>query len=179
MLCYTRELAYQICHEFDRFRKYLPSIKTAVFYGGIPVQTNKDLLRDEQPHIIIGTPGRILQLADEKALVLKNVKHFVLDECDKMLDSLGILPPQALPFDRLPSLSMTFGRYAQRRSTYFQTHTSRQTSYDVFCYIIRRDPWGLQKIHAQCNSFSYSLSYFCCSVNRGDYAQTLRSPLPL
>jgi ATP-dependent RNA helicase UAP56/SUB2 len=90
IMCYTRELAYQICHEFDRFRKYLPSVKTAVFYGGIPVQTNKDLLRDEQPHIIIGTPGRILQLADEKSLNLKNVKHFVLDECDKMLDSLDM-----------------------------------------------------------------------------------------
>lgn len=90
VLCYTRELAYQICHEFDRFKKYMPTIKTAVFYGGIPVSTHKDLLRDEQPHIIIGTPGRILQLAEDKNLVLKNVKHFVLDECDKMLDSLGI-----------------------------------------------------------------------------------------
>lgn len=68
----------------------MPSVKTAVFYGGIPVQTHKDLLRDEQPHIIIGTPGRLLQLADEKNLSLKNVKHFVLDECDKMLESLGI-----------------------------------------------------------------------------------------
>jgi ATP-dependent RNA helicase UAP56/SUB2 len=91
VLCYTRELAYQICHEFDRFKKFIPTIKTAVFYGGIPVAAHKDLLRDEQPHIIIGTPGRILQLAEEKNLVLKNVKHFVLDECDKMLDSLGIL----------------------------------------------------------------------------------------
>jgi len=90
VLCYTRELAYQICHEFDRFRKYIPTIKTAVFYGGIPVQAHKDLLRDEQPHIIIGTPGRILQLAEEKHLPLKNVKHFVLDECDKMLDSLDM-----------------------------------------------------------------------------------------
>jgi ATP-dependent RNA helicase UAP56/SUB2 len=90
VLCYTRELAYQICHEFDRFKTYLPSVKTAVFYGGINVQANKDLLRDEQPHIIIGTPGRIKQLAEEKSLDLKNVKHFVLDECDKMLDSLDM-----------------------------------------------------------------------------------------
>lgn len=90
VLCYTRELAYQICHEFDRFKKYMPTIKTAVFYGGIPVQTHKDLLRDDQPHIIIGTPGRLLQLAEEKNLVLKNVKHFVLDECDKMLESLDM-----------------------------------------------------------------------------------------
>jgi len=88
VLCHTRELAYQICHEFDRFKKYLPTIKTAVFYGGIPVQTHKDLLKDDAPHIVIGTPGRVLQLADEKALNLKNCKYFILDECDKMLESL-------------------------------------------------------------------------------------------
>eukprot|EP01105_Mastigella_eilhardi_P021327 TRINITY_DN515_c0_g1_i1.p2 TRINITY_DN515_c0_g1~~TRINITY_DN515_c0_g1_i1.p2 ORF type:complete len:359 (+),score=106.78 TRINITY_DN515_c0_g1_i1:617-1693(+) len=90
ILCHTRELAYQICHEFDRFRKYLPQIKTAVFFGGIPVQTHRDMLREQQPHIVIGTPGRILQLATEGNLILKHVKHFVLDECDKMLDSLGM-----------------------------------------------------------------------------------------
>jgi len=90
VLCHTRELSYQICHEFNRFKKYLPSIKSAVFYGGIPVQQNKDLLKNEKPHIIIGTPGRVLQLADEKVLSLKGTKYFVLDECDKMLESLDM-----------------------------------------------------------------------------------------
>jgi superfamily II DNA/RNA helicase len=52
------------------------------------VQTHKDLLKDDTPHIVIGTPGRVLQLADEKALNLKNCKYFILDECDKMLESL-------------------------------------------------------------------------------------------
>jgi len=88
ILCHTRELAYQICHEFGRFKKYLPAVKTAVFYGGIPVQQNKDVLKNEQPHVVIGTPGRILALAEEKVLDMKNVKYFVLDECDQMLDSL-------------------------------------------------------------------------------------------
>jgi len=90
ILCHTRELAYQICHEFDRFKKYLPLVKTAVFYGGIPVSTHKDLLKNDPPHIIIGTPGRVLQLAEEKALDLKHVKYFILDECDKMLESLDM-----------------------------------------------------------------------------------------
>jgi len=90
VLCHTRELAFQICHEFDRFKKYLPSVKAAVFYGGIPVKQNVDTLKNEQPHIVIGTPGRILQLCEEKALNLKNTKYFVLDECDKMLESLDM-----------------------------------------------------------------------------------------
>jgi superfamily II DNA/RNA helicase len=67
----------------------LPAVKAAVFYGGVPIQKDKDTLKNEQPHIAIGTPGRILQLAEEKALDLKNLKYFILDECDKMLESLG------------------------------------------------------------------------------------------
>jgi ATP-dependent RNA helicase UAP56/SUB2 len=47
------------------------------------------MLKNNPPHIVIGTPGRVLQLAEEKALSLKGVKYFVLDECDKMLESLG------------------------------------------------------------------------------------------
>ncbi|KAJ4951881.1 hypothetical protein NE237_028713 [Protea cynaroides] len=90
VLCHTRELAYQICHEFERFSTYLPDIKVAVFYGGVNIKTHKDLLKNECPHIVVGTPGRILALARDKDLSLKNVRHFILDECDKMLESLDM-----------------------------------------------------------------------------------------
>jgi ATP-dependent RNA helicase UAP56/SUB2 len=90
VLCHTRELAYQICHEFDRFKKYIPTIKTGVFYGGVPVQTHRDLLKTNPPHVVIGTPGRILQLANEKALKLSGIKHFVVDECDKVLETIDM-----------------------------------------------------------------------------------------
>ncbi|PNY14630.1 DEAD-box ATP-dependent RNA helicase 56-like protein [Trifolium pratense] len=90
VLCHTRELAYQICHEFERFSTYLPDLKVAVFYGGVNIKVHKDLLKNECPQIVVGTPGRILALAREKNLSLKNVRHFVLDECDKMLESLDM-----------------------------------------------------------------------------------------
>ncbi|RZC68250.1 hypothetical protein C5167_031504 [Papaver somniferum] len=90
ILCHTRELAYQICHEFERFSTYLPDIKVAVFYGGVNIKTHKELLKNECPHVVVGTPGRILALAREKDLALKNVRHFILDECDKMLESLDM-----------------------------------------------------------------------------------------
>lgn len=48
------------------------------------------MLAKETPHIVIGTPGRILQLVKEKHLSLKNLKRFILDECDRVLESLGI-----------------------------------------------------------------------------------------
>ncbi|MBA0681217.1 hypothetical protein Goari_012871, partial [Gossypium aridum] len=90
VLCHTRELAYQICHEFERFSTYLPDIKVAVFYGGVNIKVHKDLLKNECPHVVVGTPGRILALTRDKDLSLKNVRHFILDECDKMLESLDM-----------------------------------------------------------------------------------------
>eukprot|EP00824_Muranothrix_gubernata_P003380 TRINITY_DN141_c0_g1_i1.p2 TRINITY_DN141_c0_g1~~TRINITY_DN141_c0_g1_i1.p2 ORF type:complete len:511 (-),score=120.58 TRINITY_DN141_c0_g1_i1:1564-3045(-) len=90
VLCHTRELAYQICHEFERFCKYLQAVKVAVFYGGVAVKTHRDMLKNDPPNIVVGTPGRILQLAQEKNLKLNKVKHFILDECDKCLDSLDM-----------------------------------------------------------------------------------------
>ncbi|KAG5461456.1 MAG: P-loop containing nucleoside triphosphate hydrolase protein, partial [Olpidium bornovanus] len=102
VLCHTRELAFQIKNEYARFQKYMPQVRTEVFYGGTPIKKDIEILRDKEkcPHIIVGTPGRVLALIREKALRLSNIKHFVLDECDKMLESLGLftllLSPVAL-----------------------------------------------------------------------------------
>ncbi|KAF2017247.1 P-loop containing nucleoside triphosphate hydrolase protein [Aaosphaeria arxii CBS 175.79] len=88
VMCHTRELAYQIKNEYARFAKFLPDLRVSVFYGGTPVQKDIDILanKDTHPHIIVGTPGRIHALVRDKKLRLANLKHFVLDECDKMLD---------------------------------------------------------------------------------------------
>ncbi|KAL6140166.1 hypothetical protein ACLB2K_058467 [Fragaria x ananassa] len=53
ILCHTRELAYQICHEFERFSTYLPELKVAVFYGGVSIKVHRDLLKNECPHIVV------------------------------------------------------------------------------------------------------------------------------
>ncbi len=89
VLCHTRELAWQIAHEYDRFSKYLPDIKVAVFYGGVPITQNRETLKNDCPNIIVGTPGRTLALAREKSLKLDKCQYFVLDECDRMLEALG------------------------------------------------------------------------------------------
>merc|ERR550514_2473486 len=87
-IVHTRELAYQIKHEFDRFAKYFPGVKTAVVYGGVAI--DKDMLKKETPHILIGTPGRLLALINDKSLKLEKLSQFVLDECDKCLDKLDM-----------------------------------------------------------------------------------------
>uniref|UniRef100_UPI00398E4D1C DEAD (Asp-Glu-Ala-Asp) box polypeptide 39B isoform X2 n=1 Tax=Pristiophorus japonicus TaxID=55135 RepID=UPI00398E4D1C len=90
VMCHTRELAFQISKEYERFSKYMPSVKVAVFFGGLSIKKDEELLKKNCPHIVVGTPGRILALARNKSLNLKHIKHFILDECDKMLEQLDM-----------------------------------------------------------------------------------------
>merc|ERR1711865_78175 len=90
VMCHTRELAYQINEEFTRFTKYLPDCRTKVIYGGEPIKKHRDELKESVPHIVVATPGRLLALAKDKTLDLSKVKHFVLDECDQMLEQLDM-----------------------------------------------------------------------------------------
>lgn len=91
ILCNVRELAHQIKKEVDRFTQHLKDIRSEVFYGGVSIRENEKVLKGlKPPHIIIGTPGRILALVQKKALNLKDLQVFVLDECDKMLDEIDM-----------------------------------------------------------------------------------------
>ncbi|BEI80404.1 hypothetical protein CcaverHIS002_0109330 [Cutaneotrichosporon cavernicola] len=92
VMCHTRELAYQIRNEFTRFSKYMTNVRTGVVYGGTPISADIELLSNKEkcPHIIVGTPGRMMALVRDKKLNASKVKHFVLDECDKMLDQLDM-----------------------------------------------------------------------------------------
>ena len=54
------------------------------------MKTDTDALKVEVPHIVVGTPGRILDLANRKLLDLSKAKHFILDECDRLLAELNM-----------------------------------------------------------------------------------------
>merc|ERR1712137_530220 len=90
VLCHTRELAYQIKHEFDRFAKFFSDVKTGVVYGGMPIAKDKEMLKNDCPQVLIGTPGRVLGLAREGDLKMDKLTQFILDECDKCLDKLDM-----------------------------------------------------------------------------------------
>lgn len=90
VMCHTRELAFQISKEYERFSKYMAGVRVSVFFGGMPIQKDEEILKTACPHIVVGTPGRILALVNSKKLNLKHLKHFILDECDKMLESLDM-----------------------------------------------------------------------------------------
>lgn len=88
VVCHTRELALQIKKEFIRLGRYLTFLKVKEFVGGIDIKSDKDAIRDEQPHVVVGTPGRILDLVKGKHLKLDKIKYMVVDECDKVLSSV-------------------------------------------------------------------------------------------
>lgn len=90
VMCHTRELAFQIAKEYERFSKYVSGVKVSVFFGGIPIAKDEETLKTNTPHIVVGTPGRLLALSRNRTLNLKHVKFFILDECDKMLGDLDM-----------------------------------------------------------------------------------------
>ena len=81
----TRELAVQIGNNIKDFCKYLPDVKVATVYGGSSMEDQiRALKRGAQ--IVVGTPGRTVDLIKRRALKLGNVQWLVLDEADEMLN---------------------------------------------------------------------------------------------
>ncbi|MFE5477097.1 DEAD/DEAH box helicase [Nocardia sp. NPDC056541] len=90
----TRELCIQVTKDLENASKYLTnhqgSLKVAAIYGGRPYDTQIAALRDGVD-VVVGTPGRLLDLANQNHLILGKIGVLVLDEADEMLD-LGFLP---------------------------------------------------------------------------------------
>jgi len=90
VLAHTRELAIQISKEFTNFSQGL-NLKVFLMIGGERENEQIFKLKTDKPHIIVGTPGRILRMLKRDELKLDNVQAFIIDECDKMLSALGKL----------------------------------------------------------------------------------------
>jgi len=86
VLAHCRELAFQIHGEFERFSQYLPDVKVGLVYGGVPVAQHKKMITDDCPSILVGTPGRVLHLLNDRVLKLDKLSRFILDECDNLLE---------------------------------------------------------------------------------------------
>ena len=86
VLCPTRELADQVSKEIRRLARAIPNTKILTLCGGKPIAPQLASL-EHSPHIVVGTPGRILKhLTDKQSLNLSHLKTLVLDEADRMLD---------------------------------------------------------------------------------------------
>ncbi len=80
----TRELAAQVAESIKTYGKYLPFTSTVIF-GGVGINPQISTLR-RGVDIVIATPGRLLDLENQRAIDLSHVECFVLDEADRMLD---------------------------------------------------------------------------------------------
>lgn len=86
VLCPTRELADQVSKEIRRLARAIPNTRILTLCGGKPIVPQLASL-EHNPHIVVGTPGRILKhLIDKHSLNLDNLRMLVLDEADRMLD---------------------------------------------------------------------------------------------
>jgi ATP-independent RNA helicase DbpA len=105
VLCPTRELADQVSREIRRLARFIPNVKVLTLCGGIPLRPHLASLAHE-PHIVVGTPGRILELVQKEALPLDFLKVLVLDEADRMLD-MGFADDLDSIIERTPAQRQT------------------------------------------------------------------------
>jgi len=85
VLCPTRELADQVSNEIRRLARAIPNTKIITLCGGKPMAQQLTSL-EHSPHIVVGTPGRLLKHLEKGSLKLDGLKTLVLDEADRMLD---------------------------------------------------------------------------------------------
>lgn len=85
ILCPTRELCLQITRDLESYAKYLGGVMIQAVYGGADARKQIDGLK-RNPQIVVGTPGRTLDLIERGALKINHVNWVVLDEADEMLN---------------------------------------------------------------------------------------------
>ena len=105
VLCPTRELADQVSAEIRRLARPIANTKILTLCGGKPIGPQLASL-EHQPHIVVGTPGRILKHLQKGSLKLDSLKILVLDEADRMLD-MGFHDDIMSIIDKTPSQRQT------------------------------------------------------------------------
>ena len=129
VLAPTRELALQIAKDIKNYTKYLPNVKTVAVYGGSSITDQIRNLRDK-PQIIVGTPGRVIDLINRKALDFSNIHWLVLDEADEMLsmgfkDDLETILKETPETKQTLLFSATMNKEVERISKNYLTNPHR------------------------------------------------------
>ena len=129
VLAPTRELALQIAKDIKNYSKYLPNVKTTAVYGGSSITEQIRNLR-EKPQIIVGTPGRVIDLINRKALDFSQIHWLVLDEADEMLsmgfkDDLETILSETPETKQTLLFSATMNKEVERISKNYLTNPHR------------------------------------------------------
>jgi len=105
MLCPTRELADQVAEQCRLAAKEIGNVKVTTLCGGQPMGPQIQSLK-HSPHIIVGTPGRVMDHVEKRRIDLSSIKLRVLDEADRMLD-MGFEDDLRVIFGQMPSRVQT------------------------------------------------------------------------
>ena len=85
IVCPTRELCMQICNDLQEYKKHSKNTSVEPVYGGASIVMQIRALK-KGVHIVVATPGRLIDMIERKAIDLEKVKYVVLDEADEMLN---------------------------------------------------------------------------------------------
>ncbi|UYZ63838.1 DEAD/DEAH box helicase [Hymenobacter weizhouensis] len=101
----ARELALQVRDALKKLGKYLPNLRVAAFYGGHAFREETASLT-QAPHVVVATPGRLLDHLERRSIVPNQLKTLILDEADKLLE-LGFQDELVEIVKRLPRRRQT------------------------------------------------------------------------
>lgn len=136
VLCPTRELAIQVSEELRKLARYMGGVSVLPVYGGQPIERQVAVLR-KGVHVVIATPGRLLDHLSRRTVDLSQVRVTVLDEADEMLD-MGFAEDIAKIFTRLPE---------KRQNVLFSATMSREIL--ALAQKFLKDPRMVRVVHGQ------------------------------
>lgn len=157
VLCPTRELADQVSKEIRRLARPIANTKILTLCGGTAIGPQFASLQ-HTPHIVVGTPGRILKHLDKGSLKLNRLETLVLDEGDRMLD-MGFHEDMMLIIDKAP----------RQRQTLLFSATLPQAIKDVST-MVQKDPLDIQVESLHSEKHIKQLFY---EIGKGERLQTL------
>jgi ATP-independent RNA helicase DbpA len=157
VLCPTRELADQVSKEIRRLAKTIANIKILILCGGQPFGDQLASL-ERSPHIVVGTPGRILKHVQKGSLQFNSLETLVLDEADRMLD-MGFHEDIMLIIDSLPR---------KRQTLLFSATYPEQIR--AISDLIQRDPTEI-RIEAMHDNKKIKQTFY--QIKKGERSKTL------
>ena len=149
VLCPTRELADQVTQEIRRLARAVGNIKVVTLCGGVALR-GQTVSLEHGAHVVVGTPGRILDHLERGSLRLQGVRMLVLDEADRMLD-MGFLDDIAKVARQCP---------AQRQTLLFSA--TYPEGIDKLAAQFMRDP---QSVKVQAQHDAQKIKQICYEVN--------------
>jgi len=161
VLCPTRELADQVTQEIRRLARFEANIKVLTLCGGTPMRPQRDSL-EHGAHVVVGTPGRIMDHLERGSLKLDALDTLVLDEADRMLDMgfhddiafvAGRCPnraPDPAVFRHLPRRHRPPGRALPAQATGGEAARAARAQQDPPALLRDRPPGGSRRSPSCC-----------------------------